>query len=760
MIGERISRYRLLEEIGEGGIGIVYRAHDEHLGRDVALKVLRAEFTKAGSRIAEFRSEARALSLLNHPSICTVYDFDSADGTEFLVMELVEGENLEARVLRGALPEREAIEIAIQIAEALGAAHEAGVIHRDLKPGNVILTTKGKVKLLDFGLALLCPGLPASTETRSVAAAERVVGTVPYMSPEQLLGDVVDERSDLYALGVLLYEMVTGKKPFRAPISTALANEILHRPTPSPGTLGARLTPALETLILGLLEKDPKLRPAPATRVQAALRALLAAEAGGAADRAPALTTGSGARAPSRTGRFESIVVLPLEDLSGDAKQDYFADGMTEALITNLAQIRSLRVVSRTSAMQYKGARKPLPEIARALGVEAVVEGTVSRSGGRIRIDAQLIDAAEDRHIWARSYERDLRDVLTLQSEVARAIADEIRVQLSPQEIARLGQGRPVDPAAYEAYLRGRFYWNKRTEEGIRKGIECFQEAIAKDPGYALAYAGLARAYDTLGNFSFLPPDVAFKKAMEAAERALALDETLPDAHTAVGGVLTSYTWDWSGAERSLRRAITLDPNNAGAFHWYSDFLSAMGRREEALAAIVRALELEPLSLTLNTTMGTCLFYARRYDDVITQQRRTLELDPTFAPAYRSLGGALEEKGLYDEAIAAYRKAASLTDDLAGAALLAHALAVSGRTPEARMLLGELEAKAPARYLSPYSVAAVHVGLGETDRAFERLEEAFRIRDRGMIWIKVAPRFDPIRPDPRMSALLTRMKLV
>ena len=742
-------------------MGVIYRARDEHLGREVALKFLHAGSLADDAARKRFRREALALSSLNHPGISTVFDFDTNEGTDYLVLELVEGESLEARLKRGPLVETEAAELGAQIADALAAAHERGVIHRDLKPANVIVTPRGRAKLLDFGLALLSGAAMTSPETRSITELGRVVGTLAYMSPEQLLGHEIGERSDLYSLGVMLFEMSTGTRPFDAAVSTALVNEILHRPAPRAGTRGKPLRPEFETLVQNLLEKSPERRPQSATAVHLALLGIArGVPAGSATPLDPARPTPAGGfpAAPGAGGKVDSIAVLPLENLSRDPEQEYFADGMTEALITNLAQIQALRVVSRTSAMRFKGVRKPLPEIARELGVAAVVEGTVARSGDRVRITAQLIEAVSDRHLWARSYERDLSDALALQADVARAIAEEIQVHLSPVEEARLWSRR-VDPEALEAYLRGRHHWNRRTEPAIRRGIEYFQEAIERDPAYAQAHAGLATAYDSMGSYNYLPPGEAYTRSLAALRRALEIDDTLAEAHTAHAGLLFSWDWDWPAAEAAYRKALSLNPNYAGAYHWYADMLSALARHEEAIAAIRRAQEIDPLSLPVNMTLGTTLFYARRYDEAVAQQLRTIELDPSFAPVYRNLGGSYEQLGRYAEAAAAYEKSAALSPDLTALALEAHLFAVSGRPDEARRLLADLEAGGKDRYLPRYSVAAVHAGLGEHDAAFENLERALETRDRGMVWIKVSPRLDPLRPDPRFSDLLRRMRL-
>jgi eukaryotic-like serine/threonine-protein kinase len=739
LIGRRLSHYRVDAPLGSGGMGVVFRAHDEHLDRDVALKVLPQGALADDASRTRFRSEAMALSRLNHPAIGTVFDFDSQDGLDFIVMEFVPGATLAARLSLGPLAEDEAVPIALQIAEALEAAHEQGIVHRDLKPANVMVTDRGRVKVLDFGIALR---VDLDAGRGATLTGKGPVGTVAYMAPEQLLGNKPDARADVFAFGVVLYEMVTGANPFHAPTMPAIMNAILNQPAAAPRRLRPELSSAAEAVILRCLEKEPRRRYPTTKDLSAELRGL---------------TSDRRSRGPKR---IESIAVLPLANLSGDPEQEYFADGMTEALISDLARIGALRVVSRRSAMRYKGAQQSLPEIARELGVDAVVEGSVHRVGDRVRITAELIEAVSDRHLWAERYERDMRDVLGIQSEVAQAIAREVQVKLTSQEQAQLSVKRSVDPDAHEAYLKGRHLWNLRTPEALQRAIEYFQRAIERDPSYAPAHSGLADCYNILADNNLMAPAQVFLLAETAARKALQLDDQLAEAHTSLAYVYHDFYWNWDEAERLFQRAIELDRGYATAHQWYGILLACLKRFDEAIAHGNEAVKLDPLSRILYTTVGDANYYARRYEEAIGWYRQAIEFSPDFVQARFDLGRSLEQAGRYEDALTEFEIALGMTNgDRTISAALACTYGFMGQPDRARPILQKLKERARERYVAPYSLASIHAALGEADQAVEWLERAHVAHDRAMIYLSVNPRFDRLRTEPRFQALVTKMNL-
>jgi eukaryotic-like serine/threonine-protein kinase len=783
MIGQTLGHYRILEKVGAGGMGVVYRAHDEQLERDVAVKVLPPGTLNNDAARKHFRKEALALAKLNHPNIETIYEFNTQDGTDFLVMEYVPGKTLADRLVTGTLPEKEAVTLGMQIAAAMEEAHHRGIVHRDLKPRNIALTDRGQAKVLDFGLARL---LPQANDVTSITLTDTQAGagTLPYMSPEQLQGEPVDARGDIYTAGAVLYEMTAGRRAFSEELPSRLIDSILHQPPVSPRALNPRISPEFERIILKCLDKDPARRfqsakellvdlqrldgnqladtlpPSPVSSLWKrvarfspyALAGLLALallmtglNVGGLRDRLMIRT------APAKIG---SLAVLPLENLSHDPEQEYFADGMTEALITDIAKIRSLRVISRTSVMRYKGSKKPLSQIARELNVDVVVEGSVQRSGNQVRIDAQLIDARKDRNLWSESYQSDLSDILTMQGNVARAIAGEVRAQLTSEERAGLSATRTVKPDAYEAYLRGLYSLNKRTPSDLQNAIGSFQKAIDLDPTYALAYSGLAQGYTLMSVYGEVVPRSAMPKAKAAAHRALEIDNGLAEAHAVLADVEWSYDWDAAAADAAFQRALQINPSYATAHQWYALYLSNLGKSEQAIAQINRAQELDPRSLIIEANVGWCYYAAHRYDEAIEQLKKVTESEPNFWAAHSALGQTYLAKGNLPDAIRELELADSLSPHtMRNMALLGDAYALAGRRAEARKLLEELTSLSRKRYISPVYMAIPCIGLGQKDQAFDWLEKAYDDRSDWMVLLQTDPVFDPIRSDPRFQNL-------
>ncbi len=794
MIGKTVSHYRIVAKLGGGGMGVVYKAEDTRLGRSVALKFLPDDVSQDEEAVKRFQREARAASALNHPHICTIHDLGEHEGRQFIVMELLEGQTLKHRIGSRPLESGQVARWGSQIADALDAAHSRGIVHRDVKPANVFVTDRAEAKVLDFGLAKALRPVDETTATESLTRAGATPGTLPYMAPEQLRGRPADARTDIYALGCVLYEMATGQRPFRAELGPELSSDILNKAPVPLGRLNPDLPPELERIVLKCLEKDPENRYQSAKELMVDLRRLTSSGPSITSSAQRPLPLGS-APSPSRRWvlglalvavpgllvyaffsnlgglrhrllgapppRIDSIAVLPLENLSGDAEEEYFVDGMTEELIAQLAQISALKVISRTSVMQYKKARKPLPEIARELDVDAVVEGSVRRAGNRVRITAQLVHAPTDRHLWAKSYERDLIDVLTLQAEVAREIAAEINIALTPQEQARLATTRPVNPRAHELYLKGRYFWNKRTPDDLQKSLEYFEQATAEDPNYALGYAGVADAYSLLGyvGYAVLPPREAFPKAKAAALKVLELDPSLAEAHVALAYINWEHDWDWAASLAEFRRAIALNPNYATAHHWYAIRLAALGRSEEARAEARRAQELDPLSLIIRGNIAWIRIFDGRPDDALVALGPTLEMDPNFASTHWFFSLAYLQKGMYPEAVAAAKRNMELMHGYnpGSEATLAYAYALAGNQAGARRLLEGMKQTARQRYVPPDWIAVIYAGLGDRDQAFAWLEKGYQEHSGLLPLLKVHPLFEKLRDDPRFADLVRRM---
>jgi TolB-like protein len=769
MIGETLLHYEILSRLGKGGMGEVFLARDTRLQRQVALKVLPEAVAGQPRRWERFVREARAVAALNHPNIVTIYSVEEAGGRHFFTMELVSGKTLDQLIEPGGMALERFFAIALPMIEALAAAHRQGIIHRDFKPENVMMSAEGRVKVLDFGMAKPAPGVVWGDG--SLTEEGSVVGTARYMSPEQARSEEVDHRCDVFSLGIVLYEMATGCYPFQGRTSLEVLSSILRDMPPPPEAVRRTLPTRLGAVIHRCLQKHPEDRQQTADEVKAELveaqREALAlgivadpdrtqaepfrrGPGGVPAAASPLVSAGERPRGVtiSRVPATPALAVLPLTDLSG--QPDYFVDGLTEELITSVAKIGSLRVISRQSVMRYRGSTKLLPEIAKEIGVDHVLEGSVLRSGERVRISLQLIRADPEEHLWAERYDRLLGDVFSIQSEVARAVAAEIEIKLTPHDEVRLANARPVAAEVYEVYLQGRYHWNKRTPESLEKALYCFQAAVDADAEHAPSYAGLADTWALLAQRQGAW-DLALR-AKAAARRALELDPDLAEAHTSLAFLTFYYDWEFAAAERSLRRALELAPNLANAHHWYWSLLMATGRHGEARHEIQRAVELDPLAPIIVTNYGVHHYFRADYARAERQYRTALELEPGFYPAHLCMWRLLERQD-HLPAAAEHLAAAARSvgrEDVASATM--SRLAEAGYGP-AMELAGDMLA-AGKHPLPPETTAWLYLANGRRDRALDFLHEAFAKRAPVMVWLRVAPEWDPLRAEPRFRELV------
>ncbi len=764
--GARLGPYEILAPLGAGGMGEVYRARDARLGREVAVKILPSAFSADPDRLRRFEQEARAASALSNPHIVTVFDVGYGAGVHYFVYELVEGFDLRSLLSTEKLTLRKAMDLAEQISSGLAAAHEKGVVHRDLKPENILISRTGAAKIADFGLAKLTEAAETNlsqmmTAERAATATGMVLGTAGYMSPEQARGEALDFRSDQFSFGSILYEMLTGKRAFQRETPFQTLTAIVEEESRPIQSLNPKVPAPLRWIVERCLAKDREDRYASTRDLARDLRGVRD-HLSEAVSLGPAGLGVPVAASQRRHKAIDSVAILPLTNASADPDAEYLSDGITESIIDSLSQLPKLRVMAWSTVFRFKGRDVNPQMIGRDLNVRAVLTGRVVQRGDTLVIGAELVDVANGWQLWGAHYNRRLADIFAVQEEIATEISEKLRLRLSGEEKKRLTKRYTENVEAYQAYLRGRYCWSKRTEEEFKKAIKYFEQAIEKDPAYALAYAGLADTYTLLGiaEYGVLPPRDAMPRAKAAALKALEIDHMLAEAQTSLAHLLAFYDWEWADAERQFRRSIELNPGYPLAHHWYALYLAAMGRLSEALAEEKRAQELEPLSLIISKNVGTILHYARQYDQAIQQYRKTLELDRDFARAHFYLGLTYQQTSTFEEAIAEFQKALLLSG---GSTVILAALggtyAASGRRDEAMKILDELYERSRRQYVSALNMAIVHVSLGHKDQAFEWLEKAYEERSSWLVSLNVEPIFDSLRSEPRFADLVRRVGL-
>ncbi len=779
LVGHALGHYRLVEKIGEGGMGVVYRARDEHLRRDVAMKVLPAGSLAADAAYQRFRKEALALSEINHPNIAVIHDFDRCDGIDYLVEEFIPGVSLDEMLVLEPLSEKECIDLGVQLCAGLAAAHEHGIIHRDIKPGNLRVTPERQLKILDFGLAKAIATPRQPSEAPTLSESQSVIGTFPYMSPEQLRNERLDARTDIWSAGCVLYEMATGRRPFSGPGATVV-NEILNQPPIAPSRLNHKISPGFEGIIQKCMEKDPALRYASAQDIVMDLRRLLSGSSAiGVAGKSRRMSTrdllfgaavlavlGLAALAIWRfalrpsTGNVAqpahvtpSIAVLPFVDMSPGKNQEYFADGLAEELLNALAKMPELRVTARTSSFQFKGKNPDPRVIGEKLNVASLLEGSVRKQGDRVRITAQLINASDGFNLWSETYDRNLKDVFAVQEDIARSVAGSLKVKLLG---AKAPSPQATTPSAYNAYLQGGYFHQKGTKENLEKAMSYYQQAIQLDPNYAPAWAELSRARFSRAVVFLSWPElqVEASKAREEARRALTLDPNLARAYAALAFIKMTYDWDWDGANADIQQALALNPGDEQVIGNAAWLAASLNHFDEALRLRHRAVEMNPLSAGAYHILGFTAWWAGRPEEAVAAIQKALELDPGY-PWLHTVLGYVYLASRPEAALAEAQREKLAAFHLQGLALAYHAL---GRTQESDQALTQLIATEQTG--SAYQIAEVYAFRGQPNQAFEWLERAYAQRDGALTDVKGDPLLKNLEHDPRYHAFLKKMRLL